>query len=236
MKVLLTTCLLCALLPAVASLTCYMCAGQKPACKKPATIECEDEENVCVTVTYGLSVGEFRILNTIIKTCAESKFWKTDHYGLTTDTISLFANMHTCTTNLCNNKEFRMPPRSELELNGRKCPACMSFESDHCQSDKVISCRANETACVNFGIKARTPGGVQILIGAQGCATKNYCNYTVEEWENIGHFMSSEFTHLKCDDAPLSGSSGQGGPVRSPHPLWSLPFMGMEQRGQKPSG
>ncbi|KAJ6650353.1 hypothetical protein lerEdw1_012693, partial [Lerista edwardsae] len=232
MKVLLTTCLLFALLPAVASMACYNCGGDPQACRNPTVIECDEEEDSCVSIASAIDVGDLRVVTIITKTCVQSQYWHTGNYSFaTTHNISITGSEVICQEDLCNRETVTLPRRSQLQENGRQCPACLTYSSDECQSDGPVSCRGDETKCLYFGLTAEAPEDVEVDVAFQGCATPNACNIKEGETEAADGLITMNVTRLRCRDAPRSTCALEGY-VKASQLLLNFPFMGMKLRDE----
>ncbi|XP_053257963.1 phospholipase A2 inhibitor and Ly6/PLAUR domain-containing protein-like [Podarcis raffonei] len=201
MKTLLISCLLLTLLNPVASLTCESCFNQGKDCKNATIEECdESSDQSCMSA---LGVGKLSLLgsNMVLKSCIDTELCDADYASASiTSSMYIHSKISCCKTDMCNSGPPEMPASETRELNGLKCPSCLTILTDECEGNKTVSCRNEEDQCFYAGGLVKF--GETTLVGAlRGCATASMCDYGQEMLVTYLKSLGYEITQLECTDA-----------------------------------
>ncbi|XP_053257944.1 phospholipase A2 inhibitor and Ly6/PLAUR domain-containing protein-like [Podarcis raffonei] len=201
MKTLLISCLLLTLLNPVATLTCESCFGQEKDCKNATTVECDDSPDQSCMSAFG--VGKLSLLGStmVLKSCINTELCDAD-YASASITSSMYIQIKgsCCKTDMCNSGPPEMPANETRELNGLKCPSCLTILTDDCEGNKTVSCRNEEDQCFYAGGLVKL-GGSSLIGALRGCATASMCNYSQEMLGTYLKSLGYEITQLECTDA-----------------------------------
>ncbi|KAK6467673.1 phospholipase A2 inhibitor and Ly6/PLAUR domain-containing protein-like [Huso huso] len=163
-RLLLALCTVCALLPAVSTLSCHSCRSTTGPCTgKPNT--CTSGDQQCLTSTSKeISAGVTTMVHS--KSCTSPAICLTPiskNFGVTKSTI----NVKCCNTDLCNTET--IPAHEGTTPSGLQCYGCEKMD---CSSYITIKCLSNENRCMMIAGGTEN-GGQQIL---KGCVSKNVCD------------------------------------------------------------
>ncbi|XP_033015200.1 phospholipase A2 inhibitor and Ly6/PLAUR domain-containing protein-like [Lacerta agilis] len=201
MKTLLISCLLLALLPPVASLTCESCWNEEKDCKNATTVECDkSSDQSCMSA---LGEGKLSLFGSAIafKGCTNTELCDAENPSASiTSSMYIHYKISCCKTDMCNSRPPEMPEPEKRKLNGLKCPSCLSIFSEECEGQKTVSCRNEEDQCFYYGGRMKF-GGSNLMIAVRGCATASMCDYGEGLMQANLESLGIEFTQAECTKA-----------------------------------
>uniref|UniRef100_K7FL54 UPAR/Ly6 domain-containing protein n=1 Tax=Pelodiscus sinensis TaxID=13735 RepID=K7FL54_PELSI len=170
MKTLLLCCLLWALLETGTCVSCEVCQNKGDSCTGPVQV-CSKELDSCGIMKTESILGEKSL--SFEKACVSSSLCNLGPlYMKFGNGISISRNVACCVGEACKTATVSVPP-ANTTLNGRRCPACFSMFSHHC-NEEIIDCTGSQTHCLHVSGTVKR-GETAMKIKVKGCTTESSC-------------------------------------------------------------
>uniref|UniRef100_K7GCU2 UPAR/Ly6 domain-containing protein n=1 Tax=Pelodiscus sinensis TaxID=13735 RepID=K7GCU2_PELSI len=198
MKTLLLCCLLWALLETGACVSCEVCVGGPISCTGPMQV-CREQLDSCGIIKTESVVGWMKSPFTV-KACVPSSLCNfTSHYVTFGNGISVSGNVACCVGEACKTATVSVPPYNATP-NGRRCPACYSVFSHHC-NEEIIDCTGTQTHCLH--ISTTVKGETSIKSTIKGCVSESACT-NIQQLKGVFMQFDVDLTKAECSGATVA--------------------------------
>ncbi|XP_041426582.1 uncharacterized protein LOC121396054 [Xenopus laevis] len=154
----------------VNSLVCPVCYSVIDSCVyRP--VQCEGEENVCLTESIWTRSGNKNKLEFIRRCGKAAECSRVGTYR--SNTKKFVINTTCCDSSMCHPPVPTLPNQTSAE-NGMACPTCFADNARQCILDDPLNCVGNENRCIRY-LKEEFFENKLTIQSFSGCTTESIC-------------------------------------------------------------